>query len=533
MLPIIIYGMVFIGSALMICNIITYIRYLRDIIRKGYWQNGNQMLYFPLVLLIMFLVGYLLVGIFGRPDIIMSGILFFGSVYVTIILAVLKGITARVQEKEQLESELRAAEESNRAKTNFLSHMSHEIRTPMNAIIGLNSLTMNDPCLPPQAREQMEKMDASARHMLDLINDILDMSRIESGRAELKQEPFLLETLTDQVNFIIEAQCQDKGLDYDCYADAGLPRAFIGDLMKLRQLLINLLGNAVKFTPRDGRVCLRIEGKEGRQETCPIRFIIQDTGIGIDESFLPHLFDPFSQEDSSNTNRYGGTGLGMSISKSIVDLMDGEIRVESSKNRGTTFIIDLMLPVPDEESTEALYRRRDHDEGEGEETLVTADGKEVSAAAVQLDGLRILFAEDIDINAEILSDLLEMEGMESDWARNGQVAVELFSASDQYTYDAILMDMRMPVMDGLTATRRIRSLDRPDAGSIPIIALTANAFEEDVRQCLEAGMDAHLSKPVDSDLLCMELRRQIGTRMGKPRAAGPKDGTDQMNVFGG
>ena len=561
-----IYGMVLLGSVLMVNNIIVYISYLRRILAKGYWTEKRFMLYFPLVLLIMFLVGYVAVGIVGKPDIIMSGILFFGSVYVTIILAVLRSITSRVEESEQLRAELRTAEESSRAKSSFLSRMSHEIRTPMNAIIGLNTLALKDPEISPGTRENLEKMDMSAHHMLDLINDILDMSRIEAGHTQFKWEPFLFHDLVEQVNGIIRSQCDDKGLTYEFETSGPMEPVYSGDMVKLKQMLINLLGNSVKFTPEGGTVRLLIHAGAPDGDQRPLKFIVQDTGIGMDPAFLPHLFDSFSQEDDTATSQFGGTGLGMAITKSIVDLAEGTISVDSEKGKGTTFTIDMNLkasgempsgsqdysasagvtpvsagvaPVSDDEADRKGLQGQQTASGtpqaglQGQQTApgtpqVGEQGQQPAAQTspqavqalqpaqqtsgaepVSLEGRRILFAEDVEINGEILADLLDMEDMESDWAKNGQEAVDMFAASEPGTYDAILMDLRMPVMDGLSAARAIRALPREDASEIPIIALTANAFSEDIRQCLEAGMNDHQSKPVDPDQLYDKLRKLI------------------------
>ena len=288
-MSVLIYGMVFLGSALMVYNINSYVSYLRQILKQNQWKGGRMRLYFPLILLIAFLMGYIVVGVFGKPDIVMSAILFFGSVYVTIMISVLKSITRHIRENEQLESELRAAEESNRAKTKFLSHMSHEIRTPMNAIIGMNMIALKNPDLPPETREQLEKIDVSAQHMLSLINDILDISRIESGTVELKNEEFRFKDLIDQVSEIIRGQCAEKGLKYECLMQCLTEERCIGDPMKLKQILINILGNSVKFTPEGGSVILTVQADAAEDNRCPVSFFIKDTGEGIDKEYLPMI----------------------------------------------------------------------------------------------------------------------------------------------------------------------------------------------------------------------------------------------------
>ena len=397
-----------------------------------------------------------------------------------------------MEQNRALAEALTRAEEANAAKTAFLSAMSHEIRTPMNAIIGLDNIALHDPNIPSHTREELEKIGSSARHLLALINDILDMSRIESGRMVLKAEAFSFPEMMEQINTIVGGQCEDKGLSYESRAIRCTDEYFIGDALRLRQVLINILGNAVKFTDAPGSVSFTVEQTELSDDSRMLRFTMKDTGVGMDEAFLPRLFEPFSQEDSTTTNRYGGSGLGMAITKNMVDLMGGTITVESVKGRGTTFTVELPLKLAPQDEVSGAPTR---------------SGPEVSVA-----GLHVLIAEDQEMNAEILSELLEMEDVSSEWAENGQRAVELFEQSETGRFDAILMDMRMPVMDGLTATKEIRKLDRPDAACIPIIALTANAFEEDVKQCLGAGMDAHLSKPVDIDRLKEVLGELLAAR---------------------
>ena len=394
-----------------------------------------------------------------------------------------------MEQNRALSEALTRAEEANAAKTAFLSSMSHEIRTPMNAIIGLDKIALKDQKLSRETRDELEKIGSSARHLLALINDILDMSRIESGRMELKEEAFSLREMVGQINVIINGQCEDKGLHFICNRDESTDEYFLGDDLRLKQILINILGNAVKFTDPPGTITFTVKQTD-REDQAELCFTMVDTGIGMDPSFIPRLFEPFVQEDATATNRYGGSGIGMAITKKIVDLMGGRLEVQSEKGRGTTFTVRVLLrhALPSE---------------------ITQDSYDQPGQEVSLEGIHVLIAEDMEVNAEILSDLLEMEEITSEWADNGQSAVEMFEQSEEGHYSVILMDMRMPVMDGLTATREIRKLARPDAAAVPIIALTANAFEEDVKQCLEAGMNAHLSKPVDIDRLKILLRRLL------------------------
>ncbi|MBQ2058963.1 MAG: response regulator, partial [Firmicutes bacterium] len=417
-------------------------------------------------------------------------------IQVSLIVAafvLLFSIYSIIQKRERrTEIEKAVAEDASRAKTSFLSNMSHEIRTPMNAIIGLDNIALRNPDLQPETREQLLKIDASAKHLLGLINDILDMSRIESGRMVLKHEEFALRDFLEQVNIMINGQCQDKGLDYECRIEGPVSDYYVGDGMKLKQVLINILGNSVKFTEAPGEVSLSVKELERDGDTCRLRFTMNDSGIGMDEEFIPRLFEAFSQEDETATNRYGGSGLGMAITKSYVEMMKGEIHVESEKGRGSTFTVTVALGCSDR---------------------VYEAGTELSAET-GLAGRRLLIAEDIDQNAEILLDLLDLEEIEADRAVNGKEAVEMFESSEAGYYDAVLMDVRMPVMDGLTATRTIRALGRPDAAAVPIIAMTANVYDEDVERSMQAGMNEHLSKPIEPEKLYDALARLIAEREG-------------------
>jgi len=533
--------------------------------------------------------------------------------------------TRKAMEQQQaLNDALMAAEEANKAKTAFLSNMSHEIRTPMNAIIGLDSIALNDPDISQKTREYLEKIGDSAEHLLGLINDILDMSRIESGRLTLKNEEFSFRKLLEAINTMFSSQCQEKGLEYLCHVNSEIDDYYIGDNLKLRQVLINILGNAVKFTPEGGKVELEVERTAQFDGKSTLRFTISDTGIGMSREFLPRLFDTFTQEDSSTTNKYGSTGLGLAITKSIVEMMNGRIEVASEKGAGTTFVVTVtlsdsaqadlpgeeeinpgemtvlivdddpvacrhaqlvlekagiasdlassgeqavdmvrlrharMMPynlilvdwkMPGMDGVETTRRIRAEIGHESAIIILTAyrwddvleealdagvDSflpKPLFAAAVldefksalkrkdiparkeqtkaDLAGKRVLLAEDIDVNAEIMMMVLQMRNMEADRAENGKKAVELFSASPEGFYDAILMDVRMPEMDGLEATRVIRAMDRADAKDIPVIALTANAFDEDVQRSMQAGLNAHLTKPIQPELLFETLESLI------------------------
>jgi len=406
--------------------------------------------------------------------------------------------------REELQTALAAAEYANRAKTTFLSNMSHEIRTPMNAIIGLNNIAANDPTVSEKVKGYLGKIGTAAQHLLEIINDILDMSRINSGRMVIKNEEFSFRRALEQVNNIFCEQCREKGLTYECRNLGKIDDYYIGDVVRLKQVMINILGNAVKFTPPGGKVSLVVEEGPRSDGMAVLKLVFTDNGIGMSKDFLPHIFDAFSQEDSTAANQYGSTGLGMPITKSILELMKGSIAVTSEKGKGTTF--EVIVP---------LGESAKHDD-EPQDGVQTA-GAGPDAKTENLKGLRVLLAEDVAINAEIMTMLLGSHGMEVDLAENGRQAVDMFAEHGSGYYAAILMDIRMPVMDGLEAARTIRGMAREDAGKIPIIALTANAFDEDIRRSEQAGMNAHLSKPVEADILLETLGRML--EEGKPAAA--------------
>lgn len=476
--------MIYFGAALMVYNIHGFVQYARFIRSLKGWDKQDRTLNVPIVLLIFFLAGYLIVGTFGDPDIVMAGILFGGSVFVFIIYKFITNITERILERDELESKLRVAEESNHAKTSFLATVSHEMRTPMNVILGMDELALKDPDLKPETRDSLDKIGENGRHLLSFINDILAMNDMDSGSLKLVNKEFPLTEAIDQVNVIVRTLCEKKGLTYEVNMDEEAAGKYMGDDMQVKQVLLKVLDNAVKFTDAPGTVTLDINARAGAGKTKDLTFRIADTGVGIDPEFLPTIFDAFAQEDDSFTNKYGGSGLGLAVTKRTLEMMGGTISVESEKGKGSVFTIGLSLEyvAPEE-----------------------ADERE----AVELAGRTILVVEDIQENAEIVMDLLELEDIESEHAENGQIALDMFEHAPAGYYDAILMDLRMPVMDGLEASRRIRALEREDAKTIPIIALTANAFDSDVKATIDAGMNAHLAKPADSDLLYETIRQQI------------------------
>ena len=481
------YGMVFLGAALMVWNIICFIRYARFVRGQKSWRRSGWLLQVPIVLLVLFLLGYLLVGILGEPDLIMAGILFGGSVFVYIMYMLLSGITQQIIQGERMEAELTAREENSRMKSGFLATMSHEMKTPMNVILGLDAVALKNPDLPPDTREQLEKIDLSARHLLGLIRNMLEMNELENGQAELRNEEFSLKEALDQVNAITATLCSEKGLHYELALPGNRDYILFGDATRLKEALLSILGNAVKYTEAPGTVRFAAEicpRDDGRRDCL---FTISDTGIGIDPEFLPRVFEAFTQEETGSTARYGGSGLSLAVTKNMVELMEGTIRVESRKNEGTVFTLTIPMQC---------LREKDLSE-------------ETETQQATLAGRRVLVVDDLPENAEIVSDLLELEGVETEQAENGLIAVEMMERAPEHYYDAILMDLRMPVMDGLEAAKRIRALDRKDARTVPIIALTANSFESDVKASLSAGMNAHLAKPADAEKLYDMLKKYI------------------------
>ena len=489
MLRWLIYLMVYLGSAIMIYNICGFFRFARFIKQLRAWKGNYGILYIPIALLIFFLLGYLAVGIFGHPDMIVAGILFGGSVFVFIMYKLLSSITQRIVESEtaMMEAELRAVEETNRAKNAFLATISHEMRTPMNMILGMDAIALKNPDLMPETRGHLEKIGLTARHMLGLINTILDLNSIENGKLKLKQEVFSLSEALEQVNVIAQSLCEEKGLDYQFSVPDSVKGRYAGDETQIKQVLIRLLDNAVKFTDAPGKVKFSVECVAEESAIRKLRFTVADTGIGIDRDFLPSIFNVFAQEDGGSTTRYGGSGLSLAAAKGVVDRMGGTISVESEKNVGSTFTVVLPMPFTTVE------------------VPVAAEPEEAHSLA----GKRVLVAEDIPMNAEIVISFLEMENMACEHAENGQVALDMFSNSPLHYYDAVLMDLRMPLMNGLDAARAIRALPREDAKSVPIIALTANAAESDVQQTKEAGMNMHMAKPASAVDLYATLKRFI------------------------
>ena len=515
----------------------------------------------------------------------------------------------------QLQEALQIAREANESKTTFLSNMSHDIRTPMNAVIGFSTLLAREPDNETKVKEYARKITAASNHLLGLINDILDISKIESGKMTLNQSVFSLEELVESINIVVRPMAAAKKQEFQVHMKDIQHELFVGDKVRTNQILINLLSNAVKYTPENGHISFQITdlGNSSTNFEC-LRFQIADDGYGITEEFQKIIFDPFTRAENSTTNKEVGTGLGLAITKNIVDLMGGTIDLKSQVNEGTTFTVELPLRIPLEEQDEHFWEKhgvtrmllvdddpeickgiRIYMEGSGvnfdevysgEDAvdlvkkeyaagreynviildwqmpgmngldtareirkivpidtpilfLTSYDWSEIETEALEIDvdgflakpfstvnlkeklievetfrntvsgpeipldlkGLHFLMAEDNQLNAEIMTEILKAEGASCDVAENGQQAVDMFTSAPPHTYDAVLMDVMMPVMNGYDATRKIRASGHPEAYTIPIVALTANAFVKDVQDALDAGMNAHIAKPINMDTL--------------------------------
>ena len=385
---------------------------------------------------------------------------------------------------------LQSAERASKAKTDFLSNMSHDIRTPMNAIIGITTLMKNELHQPEKLAEHLGKLETSGQLLLGIINNILDMSRIESGKTTLNVEKMNLPQQVSQLDSIIRQQAGQRRQTFTVNTHLQHENV-LADPNRLNQVLMNILSNAVKYTPKGGHIRLEVEELPRNEHFARYRFVVQDDGIGMSEEFQKTLFDPFTREEKSGTNKVQGTGLGMAITKSIVDLMGGTIHVESTTGKGTRFEVVLEFPIDAEADTV-------------QEAQVLPEEEETASP---LSGMKFLCAEDNAINAEILELLLESKGASCTICSNGQEIVDAFASVKPGEYDMILMDVQMPVMDGLEATRRIRNGENPLGRIIPILAMTANAFLEDMQKSKEAGMDVHLSKPVDIAALEQTVKR--------------------------
>ena len=415
------------------------------------------------------------------------------------LLIVFRDVTQEYEVRQSIKRQLEEARKESQEKTNFLSQMSHEIRTPMNGILGMLSLARIHLDRKDLAEEYLDKTENLSQFLLQLINDILDMSRIESGKLELEQAPFDLVKLGEKLDDMFRGTAEAKGIWWSVEMKDFRVRYVIGDEMRLSQVIINFISNATKFTKVGGSVSVIFHQMDVLDHNLHFMVRVKDTGKGIREDFIDKIFRPFEQEDASTANNYGGSGLGMAIADNIVRLMGGQILVDSEEGKGSEFSVYLTLPIAQE--YEAEYSS---EEEPGAAGMPDTRRKE-ALEAFTMKGLHVLMAEDNDINAEVTMEILAMQGVEIDRARDGQEAVQMFVDSAPGTYDVILMDIQMPNMDGWKATTQIRALGRADA-EIPVFAMSANAFIEDQRHSLEVGMNGHINKPVDYE----EMRKEIG-----------------------
>ncbi len=543
---------------------------------------------------------------------------------VTKYISVMSDRTVEQQMNLKLQEALNAAQSANEAKSNFLSNMSHDIRTPMNAIVGFSVLLEKDADKPDKVREYTRKISASSQHLLSLINDVLDMSKIESGKTSLNVDKFSLPGLLEELNIILMPQAKAKTQEFTTHVQGTPPELLLGDKLRLNQILINLLSNAIKYTPSGGKIEFTVcELPQSAPQYAKLRFIVKDNGIGMSDEFQKHVFDPFSREINSVTNKIQGTGLGMAITKNLVDLMGGIITVESAPGKGSTFTAEFSFALPEQYESNQWVRQKiermlvaddeedicrniselmeetgvnvsfvtdgasavkaaleAHSSGSGFDVILLdwkmpgMDGvetarrireqigggvpilvltsydwadiedearqaginafmpkpffvstflqiirplffeqtvcseKETKECEKALDGRLFLVAEDNELNAEIITEMLALEGAKCELAVNGKEAVKMFTESAPGYYDMILMDVQMPVMNGYEATKAIRESDHPEAKSVPIAAMTANTFAEDVKNSLEAGMNGHLAKPID-----MKAVRELACRL--------------------
>lgn len=413
------------------------------------------------------------------------------------------------EQRKLLEQALKQAQNSDRAKTVFLNNMSHDIRTPMNAIIGFAALAEAHIDDRELLKDYISKILASGNYLLSLINDVLDMSRIESGKLQIEEDKCLLSDIMNELCSIVEADISSKELDFSIDTSAVVNDKIICDRLRLNQVLLNIVSNSLKFTQKNGMICISVSERRGASEGYELyEFKIRDNGIGMSREFIDHIFEPFERERTSTVSGTQGTGLGMAITKNIVDLMKGTVTVESEEGMGTQFTVSFTFPIWEENDEDPEHASSVDDKGcdEDARSKWLAD-KEFFTKK------RLLLVEDNELNREIAQTILEEAGFCVDTAEDGSKAVEMVKKSDKENiYDIILMDLQMPVMDGFEATREIRRLKDPVLSGIPIIALTANAFDEDRRLAFECGMNGHLGKPIEIDKLLSTLKEILESR---------------------
>lgn len=414
---------------------------------------------------------------------------------------VLRDITSYKTRELELQKEIEEARNESQSKTTFLSKMSHEIRTPMNGIMGMLTLAKAQLKSDSQALVYLNKAEELSRFLLSLINDILDMSRIEAGRMELESKEFDIYEFADKLRNMFQKNIEEKGVAFRVNLEMADDKThyLIGDELRLSQVMINFLSNAMKFTSQ-GEIVVTIREMMRENNKVDLMMRVHDTGIGMDPDFISRIFRPFEQESVDITKNYGGSGLGMAISDQIVRLMGGEIVIDSMPGQGSDFSMYISLPISEKQESTVQSEKKVSDKERQEE--------------YSYEGLRILMAEDNEVNAEIAMSILTMEGATVELAKNGKEAVEKYENAESDTYDLILMDIQIPVMNGWNATKEIRKFEKEQGCGhrIPIFALSADAFVEDQRHAIEVGMDGHFSKPIDFDEMCMKIGKMLSER---------------------
>lgn len=399
-------------------------------------------------------------------------------------------------QNEKLKMALSMAEQSNNAKTSFLSNMSHDIRTPLNAIISMTDFALQEKDVPKKVSYYLDIIRNSSNHLMRLINNVLDMTRIESGKLIIKQEPFDMAVLLSDVTNIVRTDCNKKKITLYTETSSVEHTHLVGDKLNIQRILINLLSNAVKFTPEYGSIWFTIEeNKSLRAETCSLRFVVEDTGFGIKKENLDSIFKPFVRENTSKTTNVEGTGLGLAITKNLIETMGGSISVESVENQGTKFCVDLFFPISSEKN---VYQQPDYDKKD--------------KAAYDFGGIKALVVEDNIINRQIIGVLLQNINIKYDFAENGKVALEKIANSPSNSYDLIYMDIQMPELNGYETTETLRKGEKEEYHTIPIIAMTANVFDEDVEKCRKSGMNAHIGKPIDPSQLAYVTNQVLSNK---------------------
>jgi signal transduction histidine kinase/ActR/RegA family two-component response regulator len=398
--------------------------------------------------------------------------------------------TSMSKRERKMEVEKIKAEENSKAKSIFLSNMSHDIRTPMNAIIGYTELTRGIDNLPEEAKNNLEKIDYSSKHLLSLINDVLDMSCIESGKMKLEPVPSDLKQIFKEVYTIFEPQMKGKNIEFTLDTEGIEDRYVLCDANRINRVLLNLVSNAFKFTPENGKVTVTLKQTGKAAGSGNYRISVKDNGMGMSPEFCKTVFEAYTREKSAS--KIQGTGLGMAITKSIVDLSGGNIRVESEKGKGSEFIIDLTFDFVSEEEYLKTHK--------SSETDKTVDYSE----------LTVLLVDDVLLNREIASKILKKFGFKVETADNGKIALDKVASSEPGTYDLILMDIQMPVMNGYEASKEIRAINDSALSSIPIVAMSANAFAEDVQKSRESGMNGHIAKPIEVEKMMETINEVLG-----------------------